>query len=322
MAHRTLSGTDLTTSRVVLGTMTFGSQVDRNEAQAMVDTCIDAGVTMFDTANSYNAGRSEEILGDALRGRREEVLIATKVGNRVGPEPEDGGLSRGAIHKAIDASLARLQTDYVDLYYLHKPDWETAIEESLEALEELVQAGKIRYGASSNYAAWQMVDMQWLAERHGWQPLRVSQPMYNLLSRRLDEEYATFSEHFDISNIVYNPLAGGLLTGKHQRLLAPDPGSRFTLDQYRQRYWNDAQFEAVEALTLCAREAGLSLIELSFRWLLSRRLVDAVLLGASRLDQLRTNLAACEVDELDEETSARCDEVWQALRGAAPSYNR
>lgn len=322
MEQRTLNGTDLTTSQVVFGTMTFGSQVDVDEAGRMVQVCLDAGVTMFDTANAYNDGRSEEILGEALRGRRDEVLIATKVANPMGPGPDDAGLSRKAIFRAIDASLQRLQTEHVDLYYLHKPDPSTPIEESLGALDELVRVGKIRFGATSNYAAWQMTEMLWLAERNGWRPLHVSQPMYNLVARRLDEEYAAFSESCGVSNIVYNPLAGGLLTGKHRPEAQPEPGSRFTMEMYRERYWNAAQFTAVAQLDEIAAEAGLTLVELSFRWLLSRRLVSAVLVGASHLDQLRANLAACREPVLDEEVAARCDEVWQTLRGAAPSYNR
>lgn len=322
MKHMTLSGTDLETSQVVLGTLTFGSQVDLGEARNMVDTCLDSGISLFDTANAYNEGRSEEILGQLVKDRREQVLIATKVGNPMGSDPTDARLSRAAIFEAIDASLERLQTDYVDLYYLHKPDWSTPIEESLEAMDALVRAGKIRYGATSNYAAWQMAEMLWLAERNGWQPLLVSQPMYNLIARRLDDEYAAFSKSCGFSNIVYNPLAGGLLTGKHQPEASPQPGSRFTMENYRERYWNAAQFAAVGRLRDLAAESGLTLVELSFRWLLSRPLVDAVLLGASSLEQLRSNLAACEETALDEELATACDEVWQELRGAAPNYNR
>jgi aryl-alcohol dehydrogenase-like predicted oxidoreductase len=322
MKHVTLSGTDLQTSQVVLGTMTFGSQVDLGEARNMVHTCLDRGISLFDTANAYNEGRSEEILGQLVKDRREQVLIATKVGNPMGSDPTDAGLNRAAIFEAIDASLERLQTDYVDVYYLHKPDWSTPIEESLEAMDALVRAGKIRYGATSNYAAWQMAEMLWLAERNGWQPLLVSQPMYNLVARRLDDEYAAFSKSCGLSNIAYNPLAGGLLTGKHQPEASPQPGSRFTMENYRERYWNAAQFAAVARLGDLAAEAGLTLVELSFRWLLSRPLVDAVLLGASSLEQLWSNLAACEETALNEELATACDEVWQELRGAAPNYNR
>lgn len=320
--RRPLGGTDLTTSRLVFGTMTFGSQVDKAEATQMLDASLAAGVTTFDTANAYNNGRSEEILGAWLPAHRDEVVIATKVCNPMGPGPDDVGLSQKAIVKAIDASLQRLQTDYVDLYYLHKPDCNTSIEESLAALQGLVQAGKIRYGATSNYAAWQMAEMLWLAERNGWQPLRVSQPMYNLIARRVDEEYAAFSARCGISNIVYNPLAGGLLTGKHQPDADPHPGSRFTQDAYRQRYWNTAQFAAVDRLQELATQFGLTLVELSFRWLLSRPLVDAVLIGASSLSQLHANLAACQGSTLEDRLLEQCDEVWQTLRGAAPSYNR
>jgi len=322
MQQRTLAGTQLSIGRVVFGAMTFGSQVDLAEATRMVDVCREAGVTMFDTANSYNDGESERMLGRIVAPVRDEVLLATKVGNRTGPDPDDAGLSRAAIGKAIDSSLRRLSTDHVDLYYLHLPDRDTPVEESLEALHDLVQAGKVRYGATSNHAAWQMAQMHCLAAHHGWDALPVSQPLYNLLARRLEDEYAAFSQRFRISNIVYNPLAGGLLSGKHAAGRAPEAGSRFTLDHYRRRYWNDAQFTAVEALRAIAAAAGLSLIELAFRWLLSRPLVDAVLVGASSCDQLVVDLAACATTTLDQAVADRCDEVWATLRGAAPAYNR
>ncbi|MGH3666103.1 MAG: aldo/keto reductase [Egibacteraceae bacterium] len=322
MEQRTLGRSELSTGRVVFGTMTFGSQVDLAEASRVVDACREAGVTMFDTANSYNDGESERMLGRVLAPMRDEVLVATKVGNRTGPGPDDAGLSKAAITKAIDASLRRLGTDHVDLYYLHLPDWGTPIEQTLEALDDLVQTGKVRYGASSNYAAWEMAEMHGLARRHGWQALHVSQPLYNLLARRLEDEYAAFSQRFTLSNIVYNPLAGGLLSGKHRPGTAPGAGTRFTLEHYRRRYWNDAQFAAVASLREAAAGAGLSLIELAFRWLLSRPLVDAVLVGASNLDQLAANLAACQTPTLDQPVADRCDEVWATLRGAAPRYNR
>ena len=322
MDTRTLSGTDLQTSPLVMGTMTFGSQVEAPEAKEMVDVCLDAGVTFFDTANAYNAGRSEEILGESLAGRRDEALIATKVFNPMGDGPDDAGLGHRAITKALDASLERLRTDRVDLYYLHQPDPQVPIEESMGALEELRASGKIRYWATSNYAAWQIADMYRRSDRHGWQCPAIAQQMYNPIARRLDDEYAAFAAAYDLSTIAYNPLAGGLLTGKHQRDGAPQARSRFTLDMYRDRYWNDAQFDAVERLGEIAGSAHLTLIELSFRWLLTRPLVDAVLIGASNLQQLQSNLDACSDDPLDAEVLDACDAVWGTLQGAAPKYNR
>ncbi|MEX2374909.1 MAG: aldo/keto reductase [Dehalococcoidia bacterium] len=322
METRILSQSDLSVSRLVLGTMTFGSQVDVAEARSMVDLCLDAGVTMFDTANAYNAGRSEEILGEVLKGRRNEALIATKAFMSMGPDADDSGLHKEAIFQAVDASLRRLQTDHIDLFYFHQPDWQTPIEESLEALNSLIDSGKIRYGGTSNFAAWQIADILCLSDRKGWQPVCIAQQMYNLLSRRIEEEYAAFSINHGVSNIVYNPLAGGLLTGKHQLDSDPELDSRFTAEMYRKRYWNDAQFAAVGRLKDVAGEAGLTLVELSFRWLFSQPLVDAVLVGASRLDQLRTNLAAAQGPQLPKDVMEACDQVWQTLRGAAPSYNR
>lgn len=322
MDYRNLSGTDLEVSRVVLGTMTFGSQVDDEVAVQMVDHALEAGVSMCDTANAYNNGASEEMLARALGDRRDKVLIATKVFNPMGEGPDDRGLSRAAIHKAIDGSLGRLRTDYVDLYYLHQPDPNVPIEESLDALNELVEAGKVRYVGLSNYAAWQMTDALWLSGNRGWEPPRVSQQMYNLLARRVEDEYASCSAHFDFLDIVYNPLAGGLLTGKYKPDSIPEEGTRFSMAMYRDRYWNRAQFDAVESLQVIAAGEGMSLIELSFRWLLSRPLVDCVIVGASSTEHLKTNVEACEGPALDDDVRARCDEVWQRLKGAAPAYNR
>ncbi|MDQ3751272.1 MAG: aldo/keto reductase [Actinomycetota bacterium] len=322
MEYRKLAGTDLDVSRVVLGTMTFGSQVDSRVAEQMVGLSIESGVNMIDTANAYNNGDSERMLAGAIRGRRDEVLVATKVFNPMGDDSEDKGLSRPAINKAIDASLERLETDYIDLYYLHQPDHEVPLEESLGAMNELVGAGKVRYIGLSNFAAWQHVEALWLSERNAWQMPRVSQPLLNLLSRRIEEEYAACSKQFGLSNIVYNPLAGGLLTGKHRRESTPEEGTRFSMSMYRDRYWNEEQFKAVDRFHQIAVDEGLSLIELSYGWLLAHPLTDHVLLGASSMEHLESNLAACDGTSPRAHTLERCDEVWQVLRGVAPAYNR
>jgi aryl-alcohol dehydrogenase-like predicted oxidoreductase len=320
--YRGVAGTDLRVSRLVLGTMTFGSQVGATDARAMVDRALDAGINMFDTANAYNAGESEKILGAALKGRRDDVLIATKVFNPMGDAPDDGGLTERAIHKAIDASLERLGTDHVDLYYFHQPDWDTPVEESLGAMDALVMSGKVRHIGVSNYAAWQIGEINCLRARDRRPPVSVSQQMYNLLARRVEEEYTAYALRVDLFDIVYNPLAGGLLTGKHRAGDAPAEGSRFTLEMYRQRYWDEAHFRAVERLGSMSEDAGVTLLELAFGWLLSRPLVDAVLLGASSMEHLESNLASCERPPLDDELAKRCDEVWAELRGPAAAYNR
>ncbi len=322
MEYRKVVGTDLEVSRVVMGTMTFGSQVQDGAAKRMVDCCLDAGINMFDTANAYNGGESERMLGRALSGRRDRVLIATKVFNPMGHEPEDRGLSRPAIHRAIDGSLERLGTEHVDVYYMHQPDPHAPIEETLEAMNELVSRGKVRHFGVSNYAAWQICEIACICDRRGFEAVRISQQMYNLLARRIEEEYASFSERFGTFDIAYNPLAGGLLTGKHRFDSSPSEGTRFSTEMYRRRYWNRLQFEAVETLRQTAKEREMTLVELSFRWLLTRRLVDAVLVGASSVEQIETNLAACEAPPLDPDVLQPCDDAWEGLRGVAPAYNR
>ncbi len=325
MEYRTPQGTDLRVPRLVLGTMTFGAQVDRATAAAMVGRCRDVGITMFDTANSYGNGAAERMLGEVVAPFRGEVLIASKVFNRMGDGPDDRGLRWPAIEKALDATLRRLGTDHLDLYYLHAPDREAPLEETLEAMSAAVAAGKVRHVGMSNYAAWQLAEAACLTQRNGRPAVRISQPLYNLLSRRIEEEYAEYAERSALHDIVYNPLAGGLLSGKHTDRARPEAGGRFAAElgpMYRDRYWNEPQFAAVEALRTIAADAGLTLVELAFRWLLGRPLVDSILLGASRLEQLEANLAAADGAPLDGDVLAACDGVWASLRGAAPSYNR
>jgi aryl-alcohol dehydrogenase-like predicted oxidoreductase len=303
--------------------MTFGAQTNPAAAHRMVDICFDAGINFFDTANIYNKGAAETILGKTLKGRRDKVLLASKVRGKMGDAPDDEGLSRAAIAKALDASLTRLGTDYLDLYYLHQPDYRVPIGETLEAIDGLVRAGKVRFPAVSNYAAWQVCEILWNCEKHGYKPYGVSQPMYNLLARGIEEEYLPFCQHFDVAVVPYNPLAGGLLTGKHSRGSGPIAGTRFDGNKmYQDRYWLDDDFAAVEELRAIAQEAGKTLVELSLQWLLSQPLVDSIILGASRVEQLEENLKAADGPRLDKSVLERCDAVWKRLRGITPKYNR
>ncbi|MBV8820605.1 MAG: aldo/keto reductase [Acidobacteriaceae bacterium] len=322
MEKRNLKQTDLEVSRLCFGTMTFGGQADEAVSQRLVDCCIDAGINFFDTANVYNQGRSEEILGKALGNRRRNIVLASKVRGAMGESPEDKGLSRAAIHKAIDASLKRLGTDYLDIYYLHQPDYDVAIEETLEAMDGLVRAGKVRYPAASNYAAWQMADMMWIARQKGYRAATIAQPMYNLLARGIEQEFLPMAERFGVSSVVYNPLAGGLLTGKHQQE-QPLVGSRFDRNQmYLDRYWHPAYFTAVEELRRIADKAGRSLVSLSLNWILHHTRADCVILGASKPQQLEENLKTADEGALTADAVAECDAVWAALRGITPKYNR
>jgi aryl-alcohol dehydrogenase-like predicted oxidoreductase len=323
MDYRTLANTSLKVSRVSFGTMTFGSQTDENVARRMIDLCLDAGINFIDTANVYNKGLSETIVGKLLKGRRDKVVLATKVRGKMGDGPGESGLSRAAICKAIDCSLQRLQTDYVDLYYLHQPDYDVPIEETLSAMDHLVKAGKVRYPAISNYAAWQVAEIHCISQKNGYQPPFISQPMYNLLARAIEDEYLPFCRQYGVAVVPYNPLAGGLLTGKQSRESKPIAGSRFDGNKmYLDRYWHDDDFAAVEELKSIARDAGKTIVEMALLWVLSHGQVDSVILGASKLDQLEENLKACAGPQLSNDVLERCDEVWRRLRGVAPKYNR
>jgi len=302
--------------------MTFGGQVDEDLAVRMVHRCLDSGINFFDTANVYQQGTSEQLLGKALFGKRQQVVLATKVGMEVGDPPEKKRLSRQAVLRALEESLERLQTDYVDLYYLHQPDYDVATDETLEVMQELVKQGKVRYPAVSNYASWQTTHMLCLARQHGYTPYTVAQQMYNLVARGLEQEFVPMAESLGVSIIAYNPLAGGLLTGKHS-LEAVTPGTRFDKNtMYQERYWHDQNFHAVERLRAAAEKSGRSLISLSLNWLLHHTTSDCVILGASRMEQLEQNLRVIEEGPLTPESLKVIDEVWGDLRGGTPIYNR
>ena len=322
MDRRTLLHTDLTVSRFCFGTMTLGKPLDQAGTNQLIDRCIEAGINFIDTANIYNAGVAETLLGNALKRRRGQLVLASKVFFKMGDAPDLHGLSRKAILRAIDASLSRLQTDYLDLYYLHAPDHTVPVEESLEAMESLVKQGKVRYPASSNYAGWEVVQMLWLCKERGWHAPFVSQPMYNLLARGIEQEYLPMCKEFGVSTVVYNPLAGGLLTGKHRQEVFI-PGSRFDNNKlYQDRYWHEQYFHAVDRLRHIAQSAGRSLVSLSLNWLLHHTMSDVIILGASSLAQLNENLAAGEEGPLPEDALKACDQVWRDLRGPLPVYNR
>jgi len=302
--------------------MTFGGQTDEAAATRMIDLSFDRGVNFLDTANVYTKGESETILGRILKGRRNRCVLASKVGNKTGDPPDAPPLSKRAILKQIDLTLQRLQTDYLDLYYLHLPDYGVRIEETLEALDEVVKSGKARYPAISNYAAWQVAQIFAISEKQGYAAPHVSQPMYNLLARGIEQEYVPFCKEYDVAIVVYNPLAGGLLTGKQQRE-RPLPGTRFDANQmYLDRYWHPAYFDAVDQVAGIAERAGRSMIDLSINWLLHHTATDCVILGASKIEQLEQNLDLFDRPPLDGETVAALDTVWRNLRGVTPKYNR
>lgn len=322
METRTLNNTDLDVSRLCMGTMTFGSQVDQAEAQRMTDFCLDQGIQFFDTANAYNGGVSEEIVGRCLKGKRDKVILASKACNPMESPRKYQGLSKQSMRWALEDTLQRLDMDYLDLYYLHRPDYDTPIEESLETLEEFRKEGKIRYGAISNYSAWQHTEMLWLCEKNGWHAPRIAQQMYNVITRNLEQEYVPFAKHYNVSIVAYNPLAGGMLTGK-QKAAAAIEGSRFDGNaQYRNRYWHDQYFGAVQQIAAASEQHGRTSLETSLRWLLHQDQVDSVILGASRMEHLQANVAAALSPALSDELIEGTREAWLSLRGTVPQYNR
>jgi len=322
MQYITLGKAGMKVSRACMGTMTFGGQADEEECRKIFRTAMDAGINFYDTADVYNAGRSEEILGELIRGHRDELVIATKVCGIMGEGAYQVGLSRKWILQECEASLRRLQTDHVDLYQLHHPDYGTGLDETMMAMDQLVRDGKVRYVGCSNYAAWQIVQMLWVCDRRNLVPVASVQPMYNLLARGIEQELLPFCCEFGLGTMVYNPLAGGLLTGKHLKGKSPAEGTRFDGNRmYQDRYWSDANFDAVAELLQVADAAGKSLLELSLQWLSSQPGVTCIILGASRATQLEKNLKALD-GEIGDAIRAGCDAVWRKLSGVAPKYNR
>lgn len=310
---------------VVLGTMTFGDTTEPTEVARIVDAALAAGVTWFDTANVYAGGRSEEILRDLLRGH-DDVVVATKCGMPAADvEGEQALLSPSAVRTAVEGSLRRLGRDHVELLYLHRPDRATPIDETLTAVAELVREGKVGALGVSNYAAWQIGELVRAAEAVGAPRPLVSQQMYNMVARRLDEEYAEYSATTGLATIVYNPLAGGLLTGRYDFDTSPVSGRFATAANaatYRERYWDPRLFDAVRRLREVAADAGMPLPEMALRWALGRPVCSSVLIGASRVDQLEANLHAISRGPLAPDLMLAIDEVGHDLRGPMPAYNR
>jgi aryl-alcohol dehydrogenase-like predicted oxidoreductase len=310
---------------LVLGTMTFGDTVDVDGASAMLDAALESGITHIDTANGYAGGESERMLARLLRDRRDHVTLATKAGM---PHPDAGDhspLSAAGLRASVEGSLARLNTDHVDLLYLHQPDRSASLSETLGAVAELVAEGKILALGVSNYAAWQIAEVNHTADAVGAPRPMVAQQLYNLLARRIEEEYVEFAAVTGLVTMVYNPLGGGLLTGRHS--FGADPaegrfGSSRLARMYKKRYWNTAIFDAIQQLSVIADKAGIPLTELALRWLVAKPAAGPILLGGSKAEHLLSNIAAVAKGPLDVDVVDACDDVGAALRGPMPNYNR
>jgi aryl-alcohol dehydrogenase (NADP+) len=324
MDHVRLGRTGLLVSRLCLGTMTFGLQSDESTAFSIMDTAAEGGIDFFDTADVYPLGseielkgRTEEIVGKWLKGRRENFVLATKCVGQMGPNPWDQGASRKHIMSAVEDSLRRLQTDYIDLYQLHSDDRETPLDETLQALDDLVRQGKVRYVGCSNFLAYRMARAIGRSEALGLVRFDSVQPRYNLLFRQIERELLPLALEEGVGVIPYNPIAGGLLSGKHDRKAPPPEGSRFTLGNaaanYQNRYWHEREFDTVEQLSALAGEADLELVTLAVAWVLAQPAVTAPIIGASRPDQLGASLAAADVT-LDADLLAKLDEATRDYR--------
>jgi aryl-alcohol dehydrogenase-like predicted oxidoreductase len=293
MEYRQLGDSGLTVSVVGLGCNNFGGRIGADQADAVVNAAVDAGITLFDTADVYgDRGGSEEILGASLGKRRDEVLIATKFGGDMkGLNGPDWGVrgSRRYIRKAIESSLRRLGTDWIDLYQLHVPDPITPIEETLAALSELVAEGKVRYIGSSQFAGWQVVDADWAARTAGLEHFVSAQNKYSLLDREIEDEVVPACEHLGVGIVPYSPLAGGLLTGKYQRGEAAPEGTRLATQPERLAR---ADFDKIEALDTFAAERDLTLLDVAIGGLAAQPAVGSVIAGATTPEQIAQNVAA------------------------------
>jgi aryl-alcohol dehydrogenase-like predicted oxidoreductase len=329
MEHARLGRTGLQVSRLCLGTMTFGLQSDESTAVAILDRAAEGGIDFLDSSDAYplggdlsTRGITEEILGRWLRGKRDRFIVATKCFAPTGPAPFDAGNSRKHIMAAVDASLRRLQTDYIDLYQLHGYDQATPIDETLSALDDLVHQGKVRYTGCSNFLTYQLVRAIGRSETLRLARFDSVQPRYNLLFRQIEREMLPFCAEEGVGVIPYNPIAGGLLSGKHHRQAPPPEGSRFTLGTaagtYQDRYWHDTEFDTVEELRQLADDAGVNLVTLSVAWVMSNKAVTAPIIGASNPGQLDASLAAAGFVLDDDLKQLLDDRTHQYRMGDAP----
>jgi len=325
MKYRRLGRSGLSVSELCLGTMTFANQADEAESRAILDTAVEAGISFIDTADAYPIGigldalgKTEEIIGRWLKGRdRSDLVIATKGNSPTGPLPFQRGNGRQHLMQAIDDSLRRLGTDYVDVYLVHFYDRHTPVDETLDALDRIVTSGKARYVGCSNHLAYQVARALGRSEALGLQRYSVVQPRYNLLFRQFERELFPLCAEEGLGVMTYNPLAGGLLSGKYDFSAPPPEGTRFTLGKsgatYRDRYWDQARFDATMRVQEIAGDLGMDLPTLGVSWVLKNPVVSSVIIGASRAQQLAATLAAAEA-QLPDDAYAALDEATREFR--------
>jgi 1-deoxyxylulose-5-phosphate synthase len=355
MEYRKVGRTGLKVSAFCLGTMTFGRQVDEQKALQIVQCALDAGVTFIDLADIYANGVTEEILAKAIKGKRDGLVIASKAGHlrRWGPKygaqtiggpldlarpqpfppaavgdhvnPNDTGLSRKHLLQAVEAILKRLGTDYLDIFYAHMPDYDTPLDETLRAMDDLVRQGKVRYLGCSNFRAFQVSKALWLSDKHNLARWDIVQPPFNLLTRDIEYELLPLCLEEGIGVASFSPLAAGLLSGKYEPGKPPSAEQRFGLGargfKYNEKYWTDPDHAAVEQLKRIAADHGRSLAQFALAWVLNKPGITAIVCGTTGVEQLEQNLGAVGVRLSQEELEA-CDAVWHTLHPPRLFYGR
>ena len=297
MEYRQLGRSGLQVSVISLGTNQFGSPVDADGVQSIMDAGLDSGVNFVDTADGYGGGRSEEYIGRAIKSHRFDWIVMSKFGNYpMGEGPNTRGNSRGYLRKAVAGSLRRLDTDYIDVYLFHRPDPITPLEEQMSAMNDLVRDGLVRYVGCSNWPAWQIAAANEIAHRRGWAPFVASQPAYSLMNRAPEGEHIDACLHYGLGLTAFSPLAGGFLTGKHSRGQGPVPGTRMERNpRATQTVLTESNFDNLEAWGTIAQGAGLTMTQLAIGWVAARAVVSSVICGATNAEQLRENAAVSDV---------------------------
>ncbi|MFP3936789.1 MAG: aldo/keto reductase [Phycisphaerae bacterium] len=324
MEYRNLGRTGVKVSPLCLGCMMFGRKTDQTQSAGIIDRAIDAGVNFLDTANVYGRGASEEATGKALKanGKRDQVVLATKVHGRMdNDDPNASGNSRRHIIQQCEASLKRLQTDWIDLYQIHRPQSDIPIDETLRALDDLITSGKVRYIGTSTFGAWQVVESLWVSQRLGLNRFVTEQPPYNLLDRRIERELVPMAETWGIGLIPWSPLAGGFLTGKYRRGQDRPGDSRLAGrdDKRTERMLSDAGFDVIERVEEIAGEKDCTPSQLSLAWCMNQPGITSAIIGPRTMEQLEDNLGAVEVEVTDEDRQ-RLDEVARPGECVAPFY--
>jgi len=295
MNYNYLGNTGIQVSGLCMGTMTFGREADKAASRAIFNQCRDAGINFFDCANVYSLGKAETILGELISDCRADLVITSKFAGAMGSEPNTGGASRRHMVASLEASLKRLKTDYVDIYFLHRFDENTPLEETLRALDDVVAQGKVRYTGVSNFAAWQIAKALGVSARNGWTAFHCVQPMYNLVKRQAEVEILPLAESENLAVISYNPLGGGILSGKYGTERKAGQGRLSGDDMYRRRYGEQWNYDAAVKFTEFARDKGYHPVSLAVAWVAHHPAVTAPIIGARNVEQLKDSLQAADI---------------------------